>query len=416
MDCRNRLLSYFVSISLVVLITTIPVGQFAKSVASPIESNPSDTILLLSESDLGTSHVAQMLSSLDIHLLVNPASYDLNNFKVVIVGGNAANPSLVPAFKQYLQNCGNLVFTQGAPFYAAGSTDLSTIEDIAGVNYYGNTSAGFIVLTENNPYGLPFLAGDTLGYLNAGGPSMANVYSPVDTLLNKVYWTDGTLYSYARFAYSGRYFYSSVAAMLDSTNSLFAAAVQWMLQSPGCAVVSAQTHIEPNQFRVIEINALVPRFAYVYLGNLGQGRTVHDIDLGTLSVNNTVLPILTEIIPSFDNYDSEVLKIKIPVPDLLIPYQPVWDTQYETYTVIGNLDGNLAFQTTGSLSIIGHRSGDANQDGVINILDLTLLVNNLFRGEPLPYEFQSADVNRDGSVNILDLTKLVNHVFRGGNL
>ncbi len=61
--------------------------------------------------------------------------------------------------------------------------------------------------------------------------------------------------------------------------------------------------------------------------------------------------------------------------------------------------------------------GDVNNDGDdANILDLTFLVDFIFRGSgdpgPCPEE---SDVNGDGEVaNILDLTFLVDIIFRGG--
>lgn len=60
--------------------------------------------------------------------------------------------------------------------------------------------------------------------------------------------------------------------------------------------------------------------------------------------------------------------------------------------------------------------GDVNNDGTdINVLDLTYLVDRMFRGgPPLPCP-QEADLNGDGAVpNVLDLTYLVDRLFRGG--
>ena len=60
--------------------------------------------------------------------------------------------------------------------------------------------------------------------------------------------------------------------------------------------------------------------------------------------------------------------------------------------------------------------GDANNDGNdANILDLTFLVNRIFRFGPAPACYREADVNSDGnSGNILDLNFLVNRIFRFG--
>ncbi len=60
---------------------------------------------------------------------------------------------------------------------------------------------------------------------------------------------------------------------------------------------------------------------------------------------------------------------------------------------------------------VGSRGGGADA----NILDLTFLVDRLFRGGPAAGCPTEADVNSDGtSSNILDLTFLVDRIFRGG--
>ncbi len=60
--------------------------------------------------------------------------------------------------------------------------------------------------------------------------------------------------------------------------------------------------------------------------------------------------------------------------------------------------------------------GDIDGDGTdANILDLTYMVDRIFRGGPVPGCPNEADVNSDGTAaNILDLTFLVDRIFRGG--
>lgn len=89
-----------------------------------------------------------------------------------------------------------------------------------------------------------------------------------------------------------------------------------------------------------------------------------------------------------------------------------WADLYEPPTFTQSLD--LAFVITGSCCV-GIR-GDVNNDGAdANILDLTYLVDRIFRGGPPAPCAGEADVNGDGTPsNILDLTYLVDRIFRGG--
>ena len=52
-------------------------------------------------------------------------------------------------------------------------------------------------------------------------------------------------------------------------------------------------------------------------------------------------------------------------------------------------------------------SGDINSDGVVNILDVVLLVNMVLDSDYNP----SADLNNDGVINILDVVALVNVIL-----
>ncbi|MEW5923215.1 MAG: dockerin type I repeat-containing protein [Candidatus Zixiibacteriota bacterium] len=61
-------------------------------------------------------------------------------------------------------------------------------------------------------------------------------------------------------------------------------------------------------------------------------------------------------------------------------------------------------------------SGDANGNGSTNILDITFLINYLYKGgpAPIPYPICSGDANCNCFVNILDVTYLITYLYRGG--
>ncbi len=70
------------------------------------------------------------------------------------------------------------------------------------------------------------------------------------------------------------------------------------------------------------------------------------------------------------------------------------------------------FRFVYSLFICGDISGDGEGP---NILDLTYMVDFIFRGGPAPDPFISGDVNCDANTTILDLTYMVDFIFRGGS-
>jgi len=58
--------------------------------------------------------------------------------------------------------------------------------------------------------------------------------------------------------------------------------------------------------------------------------------------------------------------------------------------------------------------GDADDNEAINILDITFLINYLYKGGPEPESIWAADPSGDSVINILDITYLINYLYKGG--
>lgn len=59
--------------------------------------------------------------------------------------------------------------------------------------------------------------------------------------------------------------------------------------------------------------------------------------------------------------------------------------------------------------------GDANDDGAVNITDVTVAVNYVLTKDPTLINLTNADVNQDGEVNITDVTNIVNIILSSSN-
>ena len=97
---------------------------------------------------------------------------------------------------------------------------------------------------------------------------------------------------------------------------------------------------------------------------------------------------------------------------------PSWDSIEVVLDSIASLDTLRICITDGSLEVLqSYVCGDANADGTAgNILDLTFLVDRIFRGGPPSDPMEASDLNCDGDGgNILDLTTAVDFIFRGGD-
>ena len=58
--------------------------------------------------------------------------------------------------------------------------------------------------------------------------------------------------------------------------------------------------------------------------------------------------------------------------------------------------------------------GDANADRVIDVSDVVLIINYLFRSGPVPNPFLSGETNCDGNIDVSDVVFLINYLFKSG--
>jgi hypothetical protein len=174
----------------------------------------------------------------------------------------------------------------------------------------------------------------------------------------------------------------------------------------------------PDTHWVFEAHAISPVIDSVYFGNLGSC-SVEDIDPSSIRINDSI-PITSSAVLNEGEYPDtlgltgKVMLITFDARGLIANYGWVFDTAAYQLTVSGGLNNGSCFAAYGDVVIIGHRSGDLNGDGNVNVADVTYLVSYLFQGGSPPPVLEAADVNADNRVNIADITYLVNYLFRGG--
>lgn len=81
-----------------------------------------------------------------------------------------------------------------------------------------------------------------------------------------------------------------------------------------------------------------------------------------------------------------------------------------------SFDGRLVMWTVGVTGNLGccNIAGDANNDDLVNIADITFLIARIFAGGQAPFCSDEADANGDNTVNVGDVTYLIARIFAGG--
>ena len=141
------------------------------------------------------------------------------------------------------------------------------------------------------------------------------------------------------------------------------------------------------------------RFSYytdAYTTN--EGFYVDDIyPVEAFGAVNTISSVIPDTFYHFDNRPEGVYYYKARAMDA----QNQWG-QFSTL--------ELVHVGTGGPFICG----DASGNGVVNALDVTFIINFLYKDGPPPNPTAAADVNHSGTVNALDVTYLINFLYKGG--
>ena len=76
-----------------------------------------------------------------------------------------------------------------------------------------------------------------------------------------------------------------------------------------------------------------------------------------------------------------------------------------------NPDGDFFAIDNVAIIISGGLQGDANNDGAVNVNDITTMINWCLGNNPDPFNFNNANVNGDAKVDVMDVTALINLIL-----
>jgi len=188
----------------------------------------------------------------------------------------------------------------------------------------------------------------------------------------------------------------------------------------GCAT-EPLTFTLPETLYTLQANTIYDTFTTnIYIGDFTNVYNLIDVIPDSIRVNNSINPSFWNIISSHPNlndfyFNDSLMEISIPVKEFILGYGMQCDTTDLGYNVTGYFNDMTSFLINGTFTMIGHRSGDVNNDGLgPDISDLSFLINYIFKGGDTPEVFASSDLNADGQIFVDDLTYFVNYLFKAG--
>ncbi len=176
----------------------------------------------------------------------------------------------------------------------------------------------------------------------------------------------------------------------------------------------------------------------VYLGGASEnGITIEEYNsdiylfssLKVKLLGNNELPVQSSDVTVYNNYGNVAYsgstdcsgEIETGVAYKFISGHSADSLNYNNFNVTGSKDGDF---TNRSISIsqpntsidlvLSGTTGEIAGDGIeFTVVDIVNLINYIFYSQPQP-QWERSDVDTDGEINVRDITLLVNYVFKGG--
>ena len=73
--------------------------------------------------------------------------------------------------------------------------------------------------------------------------------------------------------------------------------------------------------------------------------------------------------------------------------------------------GSAQVFTVGEEPTVTIKPGDVNEDGEVNVNDVTVLINYILGKNPETFNAEAANLNGDGGINVNDVTMLINLIL-----
>jgi photosystem II stability/assembly factor-like uncharacterized protein len=212
----------------------------------------------------------------------------------------------------------------------------------------------------------------------------------------------------------------------------------WVTQNGGSNWTSIKTGLPNRWVTRVAVDPYSPNVAYVTLSgykladhmphiyrtdNYGSDWTAIDGNLPDLPINDVIIDAdsvnTLYIGTDFGVYYTTNLGVSWNPLGTGMPLVSVHDLAYHrsTKVLIAGTHGRSIYKIDLPPDFICNcEPGNANGVSPINILDITYLINSLYKSgaAPKPYPLCSGDATRSCNINIQDITFIINYLYKGG--
>jgi len=173
--------------------------------------------------------------------------------------------------------------------------------------------------------------------------------------------------------------------------------------------------IVPDTMHVFYANYMGPdtMLATIYFGDFEDDYPASNVLQNSFTINSKVFPYDIWI-TSHPDFTNDVIACTFRVAEFVASYGPIWGTTDQQFSVSGRFSNHHTFYCDGSFIMHGHRIGDVNTDGQLDISDAVYLISYIFDNGNSPEPLLIADCDCNNSVNISDIVYLIRYLFGNG--
>lgn len=171
--------------------------------------------------------------------------------------------------------------------------------------------------------------------------------------------------------------------------------------------ISSMETVLPTTITTLRINN-----QQIDYGEIALPVDISELPVPKISIYNHTAQNFSTI-PTFDVYVSS-----IKINPFSLPYVSVGvllDYMTEDIKILSGTSVEIR-QTNGTATgtslqcIITYKQGDANVDGLVNVLDIQQTLNYILMNKPVPFNYGAANMNNDAAVNVQDLVLMVSAI------
>ena len=169
----------------------------------------------------------------------------------------------------------------------------------------------------------------------------------------------------------------------------------------------------PDTLHAFDANSVDPTHVTVLVGNFTAGYDVENVDLASLRVNDSLAPDSVAVLIGHPDFVGQVIAMYYATGSFLSSFGLLWDVTMQPCIVTGLFNDKPDISLMAMITLMGHVSGDVNNDGIRDISDLVAVVDHFFGAGSMPEQPDAIDLDRNGLIDITDLVLLVEMMFGG---